>query len=302
MSLDFTPVHLEDRETLEYYLIPFGGNSCQHSFVSMYSLQEKYGDSFCVADGFLYLLRANRCTEDFRVYLAPMGDGDRKTAYVRLLDDAHDHGVRLRMETVTESEAEFLEAQFPGRFEIREERDYFEYIYLSERMVALPGHDLRYKRHELREYEREFGERTQVTRLTPADFPEVLAFARKWLEQNAKTQELEPLEQEYRCILRHFDAFETLRICGIVVRIDGEVHGFSYGERMNDECYHALIEKGDRETPNIYRVLFRESVRQCGEGCLYVNREEDVGSPGLRESKMSYVPDILLKKYLVTEK
>ena len=34
----------------------------------------------------------------------------------------------------------------------------------------------------------------------------------------------------------------------------------------------------------------------------YVNREEDVGVPGLRKSKESYHPVKMIKKYMLTKK
>ena len=67
-------------------------------------------------------------------------------------------------------------------------------------------------------------------------------------------------------------------------------------ERAREE-----LEKGDRSIPYIYQVLKRELPDYCSKRYVYFNWEEDVGSPGLREMKLRYHPDILMVKYRAEE-
>ena len=87
-ELLFEPVDLESLDRIRPYTSAYGEDSFQHSPVSMFALQDKYGDSCCILDGFLYVLRSRLCDEKYRVYLAPLGEGDRTAAYARILDDA----------------------------------------------------------------------------------------------------------------------------------------------------------------------------------------------------------------------
>ena len=109
----FEPAGLDDYGRIWPYTSVYGEGSCQHSPVSMYSLSEKYGDSICEEDGFLYTLRSRLCDDTYRVYLAPMGGGDLKGAYLKILEDAAANGRKAKFQTLTEKAAAFLSDAFP---------------------------------------------------------------------------------------------------------------------------------------------------------------------------------------------
>lgn len=279
----------------------FGEGSCQHSFVTLYSLSEKYGDCVCERDGFLYVLRSRLCGDGYRVYLAPMGAGDRRAAFEAIFEDAREYGAKAKFVTLTRSAKEFVEEVFPGRFDCREEWDLAEYVYRTEAMAAFPGGKLAKRRKEVHHFWRVYGERATIRPLTAADFPEILAFEDEWLLENRENPELPALQREARAIRLQLEHFDDLHLSGVVLRLDGRVRGYGYGTKLSDSFYDALIEKGDRELEYAYRVLRQESVKQCCMDCAFVNLEEDVGVEGLRALKNAYQPDHLIEKYIVTE-
>ncbi len=301
-KLTFRKTELEDFEFIYKYTSRFGEGSCQHSFVSMYSMYEKYGDVICEEDHTLYVLRSNLCDQDYRVFLAPMGSGDRKATFQRILDDTAGQGKKVKFITLTERNALFLEEAFPGRFHISEEADLGEYIYRADKMATFSGRRLKKRRSEVNHFHTLYGSRASVKRITPADFDDLLAFEEWWTRTSMEDHDEKSLNREKRMIGFQLDHFDRLRLSGILVRIDGKVKGFGYGTKLSPSFYDAIIEKGDRSVPHIYRVLRSESVRQCAMDCTYVNMEEDLGIPGLRAVKHLYKPDFIIKKYIAVEK
>lgn len=299
--MEFEQVSFRHRGLVERYMNRWGEDSCQHSFPAMYCLADKYGDCVCQEEGWLFTLRSLRCGDGYRTYLFPMGDGDLTQAMERLTADARSHGARIRFETVTAHAKEQLEALYPGRFTALEDRDMWEYLYSQERLAALSGSGLSTKRYEARAFWRSHGERASVSFITPADLEELRAFQAQWLQTKLADPNWVHLAHEDATICLALSQFDALGLSGIVVRVDGEVCGFAYGCRLSPDCLDMVAEKGDRNILGIYSVLNQEFAARCGEGCRYLNWEEDVAVPGLRQAKLSYKPDILLQKYILSE-
>ena len=90
---------------------------------------------------------------------------------------------------------------------------------------------------------------------------------------------------------------EELELEGVVVLVTGEVKAFALGERLNDTTALCHFEKGDPFLDGISQLANREFSRRLFTECEFINREQDLGEPNLRQAKLSYHPLELVKKY-----
>ncbi|MBQ3654027.1 MAG: DUF2156 domain-containing protein [Synergistaceae bacterium] len=313
--LDFHPISLDVKELVESYTFKYGEGSCQHSFVSSWTLRHKYGDEFCEHEGFLYTLRSKLCTEGERIYLFPHGERSDSAALTRavqnVIDDAHEHNCRVKFQTLTQSAKDIITSLFPGRFTAEYSRDWSEYIYrtenmyIPENMISPSAHHLMRKRRSIRTFRKDYDGRFTVTRISPEHIGMIKEFQEEWLDEKLMNDDnpiLErQLEEENFSVQRALDDFFALGLSGIVVFIDGELKGYAYGSKLSGECYDGAVGKGARFIPNISPFLKHELVRLCCEEFRYINLEEDLGVKGLREMKTEYMPEYMIEKYTVTE-
>ena len=82
---------------------------------------------------------------------------------------------------------------------------------------------------------------------------------------------------------------------------DGErIIAFSIGSRMSRAYYDVGFEKAFPDVNGAYAMINREFSRMIAEKypeVRFLNREDDMGSEGLRRAKESYQPTVLLEKY-----
>ena len=86
---------------------------------------------------------------------------------------------------------------------------------------------------------------------------------------------------------------------GIVIYHEpDQIGGITLGEVQNDALY-VHVDKADKGITGIFPKLTNAYARQFSGKIRYINREEDMGNPGLRRSKQSYQPIALLRKYFI---
>ena len=91
-------------------------------------------------------------------------------------------------------------------------------------------------------------------------------------------------------------------VVGPTLLSNGErIIAFSMGSRMNRDYYDVGFEKAFPDVNGAYAMINREFSRMIAEKypeVQFLNREDDMGSEGLRRAKESYQPTVLLEKYV----
>ena len=78
--------------------------------------------------------------------------------------------------------------------------------------------------------------------------------------------------------------------------VEDRLAAFTFGTPINHNTFGIHFEKADIHIDGIYSAINQEFAAHLPEQYLYLNREEDLGIPGLRQAKLSYHPVLLLEK------
>ena len=114
--------------------------------------------------------------------------------------------------------------------------------------------------------------------------------------------EVDDMLKEERISLKHMlDNFNELMLVGGILYADKDTPAaFMIGSRINQGVYDAHFEKGlVKYVSNGAFVLLNKcfASSESLEQCEYINVEEDMGIEGLKKMKLSYHPEMILKKY-----
>ena len=104
-------------------------------------------------------------------------------------------------------------------------------------------------------------------------------------------------QTDYLSCLEAVRNAKELNLHGRIVYVNKKPAVFFLGEWGAKNSFMVHFSKGDKSIKGIYPYLFQDLAKSLGEGCSWINLEQDLGLPSLRYSKKSYQPDFLLKKW-----
>ena len=298
--LNFSAISIHDKDKLAPLLADNHARVNERSFASMYIWGRHYGFEICVQENVLF----THClpADGYRVFLAPIGPGDKAAAFEKMHHDSLRLHQPYKVYCLTADEAEALAQWFPGRFVIESDRNNFDYIYTREDLAELQGKKYHGKRNHIKKFLTAYGDRWNYRPVEPArDFQTLLDFQKKWQEAKGGGHRSD-YQHELYAIERALTHYDTLGLRGGVLEVDGRVAAFTLGVPLTADTMDVLIEKADVDIEGAYPMINREFVRnECG-AFTYIDREEDMGIEGLRRAKLSYYPAMFTEKYTAMPK
>ncbi|MGN0435367.1 MAG: DUF2156 domain-containing protein [Wujia sp.] len=231
----------------------------------------------------------------------PYGEGDSKKAFDFIVNYFEKAEKPFSMYLVGQEMFEQIDSWYPGEYQIEYDRDDADYLYLSETLASLKGKKLHGKRNHINRF-LEYYPDYEYERITENNIVECEELAQNWMKNNNE-ESAGDINYEYRALCSALNNMEALGLIGAMIRIDGKACAFTIGEELNAETFVVHFEKAYADIQGAYPMINREFVRRELLGKYkYVNREEDMGIPGLRHAKTSYQPIQLVEKGIVRRK
>lgn len=289
--IEFHKVELCDKDWIKEKLKVKKSISCEYSFGNLFMYAISY--NFYVADCFDCLV-IKIVLDETDYYYFPVGNGDINAALNAILQEAAQSNRQAVLGEMNKADLELLKALNPSVFEPKENRDYFDYVYLTEDLINLSGKKYQPKRNHIHFFLR--NNLWSYERITKESIGECLEMSEEWLKTRP-LEHREELSEELRLIKRAFEYYEELDFVGGLIRADGRVVAYTMGERLNEDTFCIHFEKAFADIRGASQMINRQFAENELKDYKYINREDDVGTENLRQAKLSYNPVFLVEKY-----
>lgn len=290
--MEFQPLDLDQASKFISYFNDLDTRTCDYTAGGMFMWRDYYHMEYCIDHDTLF---TRQLVDGQLYYNLPLSD-HIPASLDRLIRSVTADGSSVKFWTIPENQLPLFSPYSDKTVENL--ADYSDYLYDARELFELSGSKYRIPRNHIHQFERSVSDWCFVP-IDDSNIPDVIHFFLSVYdpllddsfegEENNKTLE----------VLKNFRKYNAT---GGILLSGKAIIGFTIGEILHDTLF-VHIEKADRSYRGAYQKLSHEFLASFHPGSFtYVNREEDMGDPGLRRSKESYNPIMKLQKYLVEVK
>lgn len=263
-------------------LLPDGVS--EFTFAGLYLFRKTYDYHLSMVEDDTLLIRGKKDDREFFMLPCGLPTSDKTVGtllerfdYLKGLSETHADSSRIRLERLG--------------YEMQEDRDNFDYLYRKEDLANLQGRKFHKKRNHVNAFinNYEYDERA----LTEANVADALGILDAW-------QQTQQDWADYAAAREALERYQELDLKGYLVYVDDQPAAYTLGEPlMKGRSFVVHFEKALDGYRGIYQFINKAFATILPRHYEWINREQDLGDEGLRQSKMTYRPSGFVKKYRV---
>ena len=293
LNFDFAPVGLEHYRILTEFLKQYPQSLSGYTMATLLAWNPTYSYEWVFADSETLLLSCIPYPETNRHLMQSIGPLAAEIQE-RIITAAGSLTYPLKMVCVTRS---FVRGnpELLRSFTCQENRSFSNYLYRTDALARLRGRKYSKKRNLLSQASSQYA--WTCIKLT-ADRKEACMEVLDSIEKEEHPQIEGMLAREIDALKYTLAHFKELDQQGLLILVEDVPVAFSIFEEISPTTVAVHFERALRRFKGLYQVINWETAKVVAEqGYEFINREEDLGDPGLRDAKSSYHPTRIIPSY-----
>ncbi len=190
-------------------------------------------------------------------------------------------------------------------FRLNRQKGYDDYVYRTSDLADLKGNRYAKKRNLINQFKAAYVEtgRADIEPINDANIDACTVFLERWCDIMACGSDTKnDLACEKIAVLNTLTNIGSFDVRGLAIRIDGDICAFGIGSALTADMGGLHFEKAYADIKGLYQYLDTLCARELFKDVAFINKESDMGIPGLAKAKRSYHPAEMVKSYKLTLK
>ncbi len=289
--MQFTRLNKDNVFLIKEFLDTAKISFCDISIGAKFMWRDEYVIDFCIDDG--TLIMKEKGPDYDNVFYYPFGKNPEYG--MRLIESyCRENFIPLEFCCIDEPTLNELKERYYDIYAYSD-RDWDDYIYPAEQFKTYKGKKLSGQRNHVNKFTKLYPNYVFTT-VTEKDADEINAFLDEYALGASLTADAREEVEMTREFVKNITALNQL---AGALKVDGKIVGLSIGEIVG-ETLIVHVEKALTAYNGAYPTLAKAFANAfAGDGVRLINREEDCGDLGLRQSKTQYHPLEVKRKYAV---
>lgn len=283
---DLHPLTLADKDLVSEYLHRYPPLISEHTFTNLFIWQPSRPIFFAeLENSLLFLVKAAKREGHYILFGPPVGEVKIPDVFTTFSESLIG-GVRI-------PDMDTLSISGTPSYIIHEDRDNADYVYRVDDLALLAGRRYAKKRNHIKQCLN--SHTCEYVPITPEVLTECEAMQENWCKSRDCGRN-PGLCNEANAIAEIFAHFMEFKLLGGAIRVDGTIQAYAIAEELHPGTAVWHFEKAMGNIQGLGQLINQWFSKNSLTSFEYVNREQDLGIPGIRQAKESYYPHHLVAK------